>query len=293
MRLRLAADAVVLCQHHASEVPRYVLRDESHAALATEVKLLRRDLEQLRAQMARPSAAAAAASAEAADPSAASAAPPPTAAADPTSAPDDSKTGWEDDLAGLFLPEYVFDARILLPVLDATGAALPDFFVLDNIALLAMGRATRAVCFRLSPDLADRHTEGRAMDWGCCFHGQLMNGWLQIALWRPGSQLGEGADAASPTDAAVEAPLRPSPASGSATTNDARVPAIAETIRNLQRRRPDTRLRRAAYCVSHFEGIKDPGRHTMASLSRFLANEIQFLATDVDDDFWDVYNCLR
>ena len=81
----MAADAVVLCKHHASDVPRYVLSDDS-SELAAEVRKLRRDLEQLRAQMARPSAAAAA-SAEAADPPAASAAPPPTTAADPASVP--------------------------------------------------------------------------------------------------------------------------------------------------------------------------------------------------------------
>ena len=60
MRLRLVAGAVVLCKHHASQVPRVVLSSDECNALAAEVKLLRRDLEQLRAQMARPSAAAAA-----------------------------------------------------------------------------------------------------------------------------------------------------------------------------------------------------------------------------------------
>ena len=52
MRLKLAADAVVLSEHHASQVPRFGLN-----SLAAEVKLLRRDLELLRAQMARPTAA--------------------------------------------------------------------------------------------------------------------------------------------------------------------------------------------------------------------------------------------
>ena len=176
MRLRLAADAVVLCKHHASQVPRFVLSSDESNALAAEVKLLRRDLEQLRAQMARPSAAAAA-SAEAADPPAASAAPPPTAAAGPTSVPDDTKMVWEDDLAGLFLRECVLGAKIVRPVLDETGAELPDVFVLDNAALLAMGRDTRFdICLRLSPDLADRHKDERAMAWGSLVRGQLRNG---------------------------------------------------------------------------------------------------------------------
>ena len=48
LRLRLAADAVVRCKHHASDVPRYVLSDDS-SELAAEVRKLRRDLEQLRA----------------------------------------------------------------------------------------------------------------------------------------------------------------------------------------------------------------------------------------------------
>ena len=52
MRLKLAADAVVLSEHHASQVPLFGLN-----SLAAEVKLLRRDLELLRAQMARPTAA--------------------------------------------------------------------------------------------------------------------------------------------------------------------------------------------------------------------------------------------
>ena len=44
MRLRLAADAVVLSEHHASQVPRF----GGLNALAAEVQLLRRDLERLR-----------------------------------------------------------------------------------------------------------------------------------------------------------------------------------------------------------------------------------------------------
>ena len=52
MRLKLAADAVVLSEHHASQVPRFGLN-----ALVAEVQLLRRDLELLRSQMARPTAA--------------------------------------------------------------------------------------------------------------------------------------------------------------------------------------------------------------------------------------------
>ena len=50
MRLRLAADAVVLSEHHASQVPRF----GGLNALVAEVQLLRRDLELLRSQMARP-----------------------------------------------------------------------------------------------------------------------------------------------------------------------------------------------------------------------------------------------
>ena len=52
-RFRLAADAVVLCQHHASEVPRYVLSN-ANSELAAGAKKLRRDLEQIRAQLGRP-----------------------------------------------------------------------------------------------------------------------------------------------------------------------------------------------------------------------------------------------
>ena len=44
---------MVLCQHHASEVPRYVLSD-ANSELAAEVTKLRRDLEQIRAQLGRP-----------------------------------------------------------------------------------------------------------------------------------------------------------------------------------------------------------------------------------------------
>ena len=43
---------------------------------------------------------------------------------------------------------------------------------------------------------------------------------------------------------------------------------------------------------AHFKGIKDPGRHTMASLFRFLTSEVNLLATVVDDDFLDVHNWL-
>ena len=72
-------------------------------------------------------------------------------------------------------------------------------------------------------------------------------------------------------------------ASGSTTTLGARGPDIAETIRSLQRRRPETRLRWTAYCAAHFQGIKDLGRHTNASIARFLASEMRFLATDAGD----------
>ena len=83
-----------------------------------------------------------------------------------------------------------------------------------------------------------------------------------------------------PAPAAV--PPRPSPAFGSTTTDVARVQAIAEKIKSLQRRRPDARIRWAAHCDACFEGTKDPGRHPLVSLADFALEE--FLALDCDDD---------
>ena len=74
-------------------------------------------------------------------------------------------------------------------------------------------------------------------------------------------------------------------ASGSTTTDVARVQAIAEKIKSLQRRRPDARIRWAAHCDAHFEGTKDPGRHPLVSLADFALEE--FLALDCDDDAED------
>ena len=67
-------------------------------------------------------------------------------------------------------------------------------------------------------------------------------------------------------------------------------------VRLLQRRRSDTRIRWYAHCVSHFGGVKDPARHTIASLSQFLVIEIQFLVEDVDaddEDYSFTYQWLR
>ena len=100
-----------------------------------------------------------------------------------------------------------------------------------------------------------------------------------------------------PAPAAV--PPRPSPASGSTTTDVARVQAIAEKIKSLQRRRPDARIRWAAHCDAHFDGTKDPGRHSLVSLADFAVKEIEVLdnADDADDaDYEDsdfFINCLR
>ena len=88
--------------------------------------------------------------------------------------------------------------------------------------------------------------------------------------------------ASSAATAPAAVPPRPSPASGSTTTDVARVQAIAEKIKSLQRRRPDARIRWAAHCDAHFDGTKDPGRHSLVSLADFAIKEIQVL-DNVDD----------
>ena len=76
---------------------------------------------------------------------------------------------------------------------------------------------------------------------------------------------------------------RPSPAFGSTTTDVARVQAIAERIKNLQRRRPDARIQWLAHCDACFKGTKDPGRHPLVSLADFALDESIALDNDADD----------
>ena len=46
---------------------------------------------------------------------------------------------------------------------------------------------------------------------------------------------------------------------------------LAEEVRRLQRERPDARAQWVTYCGEQFGGVKDPLKHTVASLRRFLS----------------------
>ena len=69
------------------------------------------------------------------------------------------------------------------------------------------------------------------------------------------------------------------------------LPAAAALVKDLQRRRPGSRLRWAAHCVAHSDGVKDPGRHTFDSVSQFLVGELPFLKT-LDADYWAIISCF-
>ena len=69
------------------------------------------------------------------------------------------------------------------------------------------------------------------------------------------------------------------------------LPALAELVRNFQRRRPGSRLRWAAHCVALSDGVKDPGRHTFDSVTQFLVGEMPFLES-FDAEYWAIMNCL-
>ena len=45
---------------------------------------------------------------------------------------------------------------------------------------------------------------------------------------------------------------------------------LAEEVRRLQRERPDARAQWVTYCGETLGGVKDPLKHTVASLRRFL-----------------------
>ena len=45
---------------------------------------------------------------------------------------------------------------------------------------------------------------------------------------------------------------------------------LAEEVRRFQRERPDARAQLEIYCCETLGGIKDPMKHTVASLRRFL-----------------------
>ena len=49
-------------------------------------------------------------------------------------------------------------------------------------------------------------------------------------------------------------------------------PELAEKVRRLQRECPDARAHWAAHCTAQAGGVKDPLRHSMASLRTFLSN---------------------
>ena len=46
---------------------------------------------------------------------------------------------------------------------------------------------------------------------------------------------------------------------------------LAAEVRRLQRERPDARAQWVTYCGEQFGGVKDPLKHTVASLRRFLS----------------------
>ena len=48
-------------------------------------------------------------------------------------------------------------------------------------------------------------------------------------------------------------------------------PELAEEVRSLQRESPDARALWVAHCAAQAGGVKDPLRHSMASLGDFLS----------------------
>ena len=55
--------------------------------------------------------------------------------------------------------------------------------------------------------------------------------------------------------------------------NELSLPELAEEVRRLQRESPDARALWAAHCTAQFGGVKDPLKHSMASLRDFLSRE--------------------
>ena len=53
--------------------------------------------------------------------------------------------------------------------------------------------------------------------------------------------------------------------------NELFLPELAEEVRRLQRERPDARAHWAAHCTVQSGGVKDPLRHSVASLMEFLS----------------------
>ena len=53
--------------------------------------------------------------------------------------------------------------------------------------------------------------------------------------------------------------------------NELLQPELAEEVRRLQRESPDARAHWAAHCTAQAGGVKDPLRHSMASLGDFLS----------------------
>ena len=53
--------------------------------------------------------------------------------------------------------------------------------------------------------------------------------------------------------------------------NELLLPELAEEVRRLQRDSPDARALWAAHCTAQAGGVKDPLRHSMASLGDFLS----------------------
>ena len=53
--------------------------------------------------------------------------------------------------------------------------------------------------------------------------------------------------------------------------NELSLPELAEEVRRLQRESPDARALWAAHCTAQFGGVKDPLKHSLASLKDFLS----------------------
>ena len=98
-----------------------------------------------------------------------------------------------EDCEGMFLPQYLLRAQILVPARDETGAELPGEFELDNTTLLPLSRAKDLPDYNgwflhVSPGFSNRHPTKFAA-WGTRFHGRLVYededddkcGWLLIA----------------------------------------------------------------------------------------------------------------
>ena len=280
IRLRILADSSLLSGHHASHVPLVAAAPRAPgraaeldvvtvalAAILTDVSTLRAELEGVRTQL---TAALAEVAKLRGDLLAPLPEPPPRPAEDHSGLlqpglGEDIRASWPAEAP----PEHGRNAPAEVQLVHGGGvpASWPATSPVGAVDVTATAPRPCLASGSTTTEVACRNCKGT----GTTLFGPCV-------VCASAASRGAAEVVKYPADAFILA-------SGSTTTDAARIQAIAATIKSLQRRRPDASTRWAAHCEANFEGTKDPSRHSLASLAKFAFQEaIALLDLDDADD---------